>query len=135
MRTKKTFENTDCLIRWFVIWPKKRLYLDEHSRKCVFYDPSYQNPFRYSSIEYETEPMNASWKNMSFYEDVPWYKNIPKDGILCHVWGSDESDKRAHIITNYRHPDCDYPFGSVDNSFQHAEPLTMKEAEKYLLKE
>lgn len=61
----------------------------------------------------------------------PWYKSIPKKGVLC--WVSDYEKKPPHIaVINEYYSLSYYPFTGKNNSeWKYATPLTNEEIEAF----
>ena len=64
-------------------------------------------------------------------EEVPWYENIPEQGILC--WLSDVSPEVKSCFGKVFSKDKEGFTASV--SFKYATPMTLEEIKQYILEE
>lgn len=60
---------------------------------------------------------------------MEWFKNIPKNGILCKCKYNKHSDHyRIDVITRYNdHPLSDYKFRNNEKYYEDAIPLSLEE--------
>lgn len=65
-------------------------------------------------------------------EDIQWYDNIPKQGILCNV-GNVPSEKYRRVVIRYNSENDRYPFlDETGNHHRFAEPLTENELKAFI---
>jgi len=63
---------------------------------------------------------------------LPWYTNIPKQGILCWCWGTSSAIKTIALVKVYNREDHTFSVTLASRPFLNAEPLTHEECLSYI---
>ena len=126
-----------------------RALLDNRTLKTsqgysVFYDCLEDEPFRIN--EGDADEVYIYHDHSITHEEieVEWYDDIPEHGVLCWVWGDDESLKVPAFIYSYN-PQYLLRFKCCPDTlvvrdldgylFKNAAPMTVNEVKNYIFAE
>jgi hypothetical protein len=67
------------------------------------------------------------------YHEPKWYDNIPGEGVLCWVSDTYQSEYKIVCLINKYIKEREFKFCSMFSSWTYATPITIEEANKYIL--
>ena len=126
-----------------------RALLDNRTLKTcqgysVFYDSTEQEPFRINKGDADEVYIYHDHSITHEEIEVEWYDDIPEYGVICWVWGDDESLKVPAFV--YSHdpqyilrfkccPDTSIVRDLDGYLFKNAAPMTVNEVKNYIFAE
>lgn len=131
-RKQVSFESREAFAKALI--DGRRFYVDPTDEKAIYFDGTFiypgvdkgsDSPFRYG-----TRSLTKDWDlYYLLYEEVEWWKDIPKGGRLCWVSDDDPNDRETAQKIYRCVSDAEFKFASSVDYYKYATPVTVEDLE------